>query len=46
MLLAGLPPRGSTSRAKHLELHNSFVGEIGQMQKMGLCDVINVYVRG
>ena len=24
----GLPPRGSTSREKHLELHNSFIEEI------------------
>ena len=46
MLLAGLPPRGSTSREKHIELHNSFIEEIEKMQRMGLCDVINVYVRG
>lgn len=46
MLLAGLPLRGSTSREKHLELHNSFIEEIEKMQRMGLCDVINVYVRG
>ena len=46
MLLAGLPPRGTTTKEKNLELHNTFVEEIDQMQKMGLCDSINVYIRG
>ena len=46
MLIAGLQPRGTTTKEKQIKLHNAFVRELGQIEQMGLCDEINVYIRG
>ena len=45
MLKAGLMPRGC-SKSTQEEMYNCFVDGIRNLQRLGLCDEINVYVRG
>ena len=45
MLLAGLTPRGC-SKETQLRMYNGFMKEIEQLDTLGLCDDINVFVRG
>lgn len=45
MLLAGLVPRGC-SKITQEKMYNCFVDEIRQLEKLGLSDEINVYIRG
>lgn len=44
-LLAGLTPRGC-SKETQMRMYNSFVAEIQELDRLGLCDEINVYTRG
>lgn len=45
MLLAGLTPRGA-SKITQENMYNCFVDEIRQLEQLGFCDEINVYIRG
>lgn len=45
MLQAGLTPRGC-SKETQMRMYNSFVTEVQELDKLGLCDEINVYTRG
>lgn len=45
MLLAGLVPRGC-SKITQEKMYNCFVDDIRQLEKLGLSDEINVYIRG
>lgn len=45
MLLAGLTPRGCSKETQN-KMYNSFVPTIQELEQLGLCDEINVYVRG
>ena len=44
-LLAGLTPRGC-SKETQMRMYNSFVSEVKELDKLGICDEINVYIRG
>lgn len=44
-LLAGITPRGC-SKETQMRMYNSFVDEIKDLDRLGLCDEINVYIRG
>lgn len=44
-LLAGLTPRGC-SKETQIRMYNSFVSEVQELDRLGLCDDINVYIRG
>ena len=45
MLLASLTPRGC-SKETQIRMYDAFVPEIKKLDELGLCDDINVYVRG
>lgn len=45
MLLAGLTPRGC-SKETQMRMYNSFVDGVRKLDKLGLTDEINVYIRG
>ena len=45
MLLASLSPRGC-SKETQIRMYNAFVPEIQKLDELGLCDDINVYIRG
>lgn len=45
MLLVGLTPRGC-SKENQERMYNSFVDGIKRLEELGLCDELNVYVRG
>lgn len=44
-LLSGLTPRGC-SKETQIRMYNSFVPEVQELEKLGLCDEVNVYIRG
>lgn len=45
MLLAGLSPRGC-SKENQRRMYNSFITGIQRLDEIGLCDELNVYIRG
>ena len=45
MLRSELIPRGISSETQK-RMYNSFVSEIQELQRLGLCDELNVYTRG
>ena len=45
MLLAGLTPRGC-SKETQVRMYNGFIPELEQLEALGLCDEINVFIRG
>lgn len=45
MLLASLTPRGC-SKETQIRMYDAFVPEIKKLDDLGLCDDINVYIRG
>ena len=45
MLRSELIPRGISSETQK-RMYNSFVSEIQELQRLGLCDELNVYARG
>lgn len=45
MLLVGLTPRGC-SKENQERMYNSFIDGIQKLEELGLCDELNVYIRG
>lgn len=45
MLLAGLTPRGCSKETQE-RMYNSFVPEVKILDELGLCDELNVFIRG